>query len=837
MSVLHDWEAFGTLREYLQGSQGSAFQCTDYSPLERLRLAWMDDKQRSALDLAVLLRQALRYEQERRITEGGNFVDPKLNAPKSRYPSPEVLQRVGLTVRGIDQAWELRAVPWIPEWLSVSASQATDKTAVAAEICRPHASVPGDPMLTHLGYDTYRSVGQQRAIRSALCMPPGASLLVSLPTGEGKSLVFRLIDKIGFTDSKLSGTTLVVVPTVTLALNHEKSTQLSEQNSEPYAYVGGAKDKNTLILERIRKGEQGLCFVSPEAACAAAMRSALKIACEQGRLKALVVDEAHLVDAWGTGFRTEFQLLSGVREGLLKQCPQDMAFRTVLLSATLTQGAIDVLKTLFPGEPFGFVSASRLRPEPEFWVARRTNLEERKQRVLQALYHLPRPAILYVTKREDADNWYQFLRVQGFRSIRKVHGDTNTQERESVIHAWSQGSLDLVVATSAFGLGIDYRHVRTIIHACIPETLDRFYQEVGRAGRDGRACISLLTPAYGDDDIAKSLNKPKVITIERGFERWLAMFNHPDRKHLGRDDHLVRLDVAPGHNEQDIDMHGECSTDWNARILSVMARAGLIRLHGIPDQAPETGEYQYIEILEPTHLDKTTWEETIEPLRQAIAQSSYHNFDLMRGFIDQKDCPAELLAGLYEVKLDNTPHPVAKTCSGCHLCRQEKARHNHEYLASSTYPWLSSQGVHDSLARWLDRGCLLVLYTQEKIRLRHLRDCLMRLMNYGVYNIIFLGEPILSGVELKKLPVHKVFFVSWADTLVNTGLPKGPSVIFVGSGQTLTPANLQARDAGHERIFFVSHDQEDTTRPGVLLQETYRGRSLSFEQFHQRIVV
>lgn len=836
MSVLHDWEAFGALRDYLQGSRDVNFQCADYSPLERLRLAWVD-KQRSVLDLAVLLRQTLRYEQERRRTEGGGFVDPKLNVPKSRYSSHEILQRAGLMVHDLDQTWSLSASSWLPGWLSASDTQPTDKTAVAAERRRPHASVPGDPMLVHLGHYTYRSVAQQRAIRSALCMPPGATLLVSLPTGEGKSLIFQLIDKMGFTDGKLSGTTLVVVPTVTLALDHEKSTQLNKQNSEPYAYVGGAKDKNSLILERIRKGEQGLCFVSPEAACAAPMRSALKTACEQGKLKALVIDEAHLVDAWGTGFRTEFQLLSGVREGLLKHCPQGMAFRTVLLSATLTQGAIDVLKTLFPGEPFGFVSASRLRSEPEFWLARRTSLEERKQRVLEALYHLPRPAILYVTKREDADGWYQFLRAQGFRSIRKVHGDTDAKERESVVRAWSQGSLDLVVATSAFGLGIDYRHVRTVIHACIPETLDRFYQEVGRAGRDGRACISLLIPAYGDDDIAKSLNKPKVITIERGFERWSAMFNHLDRKHLGRDDHLVRLDVAPGHNEQDIDMHGERSTDWNARILSVMARAELIRLHGIPDQVPETGEYQHVEILEPAHLDKTTWEMRIQPLRQAIAQSSSRNFTLMGHFIEQKNCPADLLASLYEVTLDNEFHPVAKTCSGCHLCRQENPRHTHEYLGTSAYPWPASQGVHDSLARWLDRGRLLVLYTQEKLRLRHLRDCLTRLMNYGVYNLIFLGEPILSDAKLTKLPDHKVFFVSWAETLVNTGLPKGPSVIFVGSGQILTNLNLQARDAGDERIFFVLHDREDITRPGIPLQETYHGRSLTFEQLHQRIVV
>src|SRR5262249_42263809 len=144
--------------------------------------------------------------------------------------------------------------------------------------------------------------------------------------------------------------TLVIVPTVALAYDHESSCR--RHPDEMLAYIGGKDtDRQEVIRGRLRNAQQGLCFAAPEAACKS-LRPCLRQAAEAGRLKAIVIDEAHLVDAWGTGFRSDFQVLSGLRTELIECSPPDRAPRTILLSATLTPETLATLKALFsnPGD-------------------------------------------------------------------------------------------------------------------------------------------------------------------------------------------------------------------------------------------------------------------------------------------------------------------------------------------------------------------------------------------------------------------------------------------------------------------------------------------------------
>lgn len=98
------------------------------------------------------------------------------------------------------------------------------------------------------------------------------------------------------------------------------------------------------------------------------------------------------------------------------------------------------------------------------------------------------------------------MKDAGFSRLGLVHGKTSQQNRDSVVAGWRTGALDLVVGTSAFGLGIDYAHARSVIHACVPETLDRFCQEVGRGGRDGCGALSLIIPAGSDKHLARRMS-------------------------------------------------------------------------------------------------------------------------------------------------------------------------------------------------------------------------------------------------------------------------------------------------------------------------------------------
>src|SRR5207247_2055163 len=143
----------------------------------------------------------------------------------------------------------------------------------------------------------------------------------------------------------------------------------------------------------------------PEATCGR-LQPALMQAARSGLLRTIVVDEAHLVETWGTNFRSEFQLLAGVRRSLLSVAVGPVP-RTLLLSATVTEETIATLKILFASDnagphAFAVYAAERLRPEIEYWIAPRSEEHEREQRVLEAILHLPRPAILYVTQRQHA---------------------------------------------------------------------------------------------------------------------------------------------------------------------------------------------------------------------------------------------------------------------------------------------------------------------------------------------------------------------------------------------------------------------------------------------------
>ena len=149
-----------------------------------------------------------------------------------------------------------------------------DRVSASENQRRKTIPVPGDPFMSRLrGHENYQSPGQRSAVRTALCAPPGSTLVVCLPTGEGKSFVFQAIATVGYggTDG-LPGVTLVVTPTVALALDHQRRVQDMGIAEHPVAYIGSmAENEKQAIIERIRNGTQGLCFAAPESVCGCAL--------------------------------------------------------------------------------------------------------------------------------------------------------------------------------------------------------------------------------------------------------------------------------------------------------------------------------------------------------------------------------------------------------------------------------------------------------------------------------------------------------------------------------------------------------------------------------------
>jgi superfamily II DNA/RNA helicase len=630
-------------------------------------------------DIAALVRHLLRREDE---LQGG--MPQTIKVPRtSLFPNREIWWQSGINIlREGSDYYLISARPWQPNWLDFSEQYHPDKPVFKEEMRRNYEPVAGDPFLELVDLKKYRSVGQREAIRAVLTAPESSTLVINLPTGSGKSLCAQLP---ALLRSQVAGVSVIVVPTTALAIDQERA--LKRFVNHPTAYYRDESEEGQQrrqeICDRIRNGSQRIVFTSPESLMSS-LAPSLYEAARLKRLKYFVIDEAHIVEQWGDEFRPEFQELPGLRRDLLRLT----SFTTLLLTATLTESCLDTLETLFgkPG-PFQVISAVQLRPEPSYWFAWCQSEEVRKQRLIEAVYHLPRPLIVYATKRQDVRRWKQDLLRAGFKRCAIMTGDSSPAERSQLIKDLRERRVDIVVATSAFGLGVDQSDVRAVIHACIPETIDRFYQEVGRGGRDGKAAISLTLHTTEDLRIANYLNENSAITIERGLERWQHLFSKKTILPDGR--FRVPVNIPPSYKPADIDMNSKENQAWNIRTLTLMSRAGLIeidaeeppiRIKFKSEDADEKAwklhrESRFIRILDESHLKAQTWGNKVEPIRQQRQNWSYKSLELMREALRPERCISEILAEAYTIRDRAIPEPrkmvrISPSCGGCPVCRK-----------------------------------------------------------------------------------------------------------------------------------------------------------------------
>jgi ATP-dependent DNA helicase RecQ len=519
------------------------------------------------LELAVLLRQhARRWSLER-----GTSM-PLETRGMTRFLTDEAVAAADLIVTSHGDRHLVSARAWEPEWLDIEPGTAVDDSAAAgirAGERRRAGSSTADPIFTEAtGFPEYKTPGQRAAVRMVLEMDPSGVMIANLPTGSGKTEVAVTLAR--SLDAQGGGTVVMVVPTIALAQDLEArlrvhwtrtSRRRVDMSTVPFAWTSETKDEQRDQLRgRVMTGKQPLVVTSPES-LAGALLETIRTGAGTGRVRALVVDEAHLITQWGRSFRPEFRLLGGLWREL--NTASELGVRAVLLSATMNADVVaDLLDVFRAGCGPSIVAANAIRAEPSFWVAGMSSFEERERRVLEALAHLPRPCILYVTQPRIASRWIARLHEAGYRRIIDVTGESPAGHRREALDGLRTSSgpsqFDIVVATAAFGLGIDADEIRTIVHACLPETADRWYQEVGRAGRDGYASTALLVPAFKDKDEALSLGV-RVLTPDLALARWDAMWTK--RRDIGGRSY-VNLRHAPQRTSD-----GSYNRRWNAQTL------------------------------------------------------------------------------------------------------------------------------------------------------------------------------------------------------------------------------------------------------------------------------
>lgn len=638
--------------------------------------------------------------------------DVTLRVPRgSGWPTQQQWHTFGCTAEpaGVD-SFRIRPRRWTPSWLDMDAVDVVD-AAIREHPRRVHRPVASDPLLTALtGHDHYVSPGQRAAVQAAFLCEPGATLIINLPTGGGKTLAFQLP---ALAWAEHSGLTLVVVPTVALAKDQDARFRelLSHADSARFTslpaltYHGGLDDEaKAAVRSAVRDGRVPILFASAEAVLGS-LRGPLFDAARQGRLKVFAIDEAHIVTQWGQQFRPEFQSIAGLKEALLDACPPDGQFRTLLLTATVTPECCDALSQLFGGGRVEVISEVALRPEPGFLISSVISESERQAKVSEALLHLPRPLILYTTRRDHAEQWRDTLLTFGFRRVRMVRGgDLSDDAGDEVLRQWRDGAIDIVIGTSAFGLGVDQRDVRSVVHACLPETIDRYYQEVGRAGRDGNASVALLVSTPQDAETAKGLSRERLISIDRGFERWEEMWVRHQRG--AGDTYLVPLDARP----KDIVEPGRRNASWNLRTLVLMGRAGLITFaaHPPPIVARLTHETDEayaarvhlkfeafsrevaVRIAHPQHLDKVHWDRVVHDARSALRRADEEALALVLELRDLKRPLNEILRHVYT--LTDPPIAPPRLAGSCPVTRE---RHAVSFVSDApVVTVLTRAGVH-----------------------------------------------------------------------------------------------------------------------------------------------
>ncbi|MFF7335328.1 RecQ family ATP-dependent DNA helicase [Streptomyces sp. NPDC090306] len=458
----------------------------------------------------------------------------------------------------------------------------------------------------------------------------GRDVLAVMPTGAGKSAVYQVPAVL------LGGPVVVVSPLI--ALQRDQMQSLLDSGGLRAAAINSAQKRsdNETAWARISASSVDVVFLAPEQL--AKPDVAERLAAVRPRL--LVVDEAHCVSSWGHDFRPDYLRLRHARERLGN--PPVLAL-TANAAAPVRR---DIAERLGMTDPLEVVSGFD-RPNIHLDVTAFQEEAAKERFVVERAAVEEKPGIVYAATRRAADKYAKELAELGLAAA-SYHAGRPAAERGETQDRFRDGELDVVVATSAFGMGIDKADVRFVLHASVPGSLDAYYQEIGRAGRDGAPARAIL--AYRSKDL--------------GLQRYFAA-GSPDADALRRVAERLRAEGAAMGATRLREACDLSATGLSA-VLNLLEETGAVttgrngtRWTGLTDD--EKGGT-------PAGTAKSTAEDDVEAVVQrALAVDATHRkleqsrVDMMRGYAETSDCRRRFLLGYFG---ETVPVP----CGACGNC-------------------------------------------------------------------------------------------------------------------------------------------------------------------------
>ncbi len=481
--------------------------------------------------------------------------------------------------------------------------------------------------------------GQLEAMQSLLA---GRDTLVVLPTGGGKSAVYQIPALL------LEGPTVVVSPLI--ALQRDQVAALTDNlgaasGSQAVAANSAIGPKaSAAAFDALRSGDAEYLFLAPEQLAKPETIEALR----EVSPSLFVVDEAHCISSWGHDFRPDYLRLGTVIE--------ELGHPTVLALTATASPPIreEILDRLHMRDPVQIVRGFD-RPNLRLEVESFQDEDDKDEAVVLRAMGEAKPGIVYVATRKRAEALAERVAEYGMAAA-AYHAGMKAADRERVQSEFMSGDLDVVVATTAFGMGIDKADVRFVLHADVADSLDSYYQEVGRAGRDGEPALACLY--YRPEDL--------------GLRRFFAG-GTPDAKALRKVATLVE------HAEQAVsptDLADEAGLKHTklTGLVDLLERAGVVEVHGdgtveARDEAPPPAKAT------DAALDVADQHRRVDESR----------VEMMRGYAETQDCRRQYLLSYFGELLD-------EPCGNCDTCSDGTAEEQPD-AGDSPFP-LQSQVRH-----------------------------------------------------------------------------------------------------------------------------------------------